>query len=44
MNIYERNGYTFHSFGNKNIDSLYEIEHVLTNLDTRILKYFIEFI
>lgn len=44
LNIYERNGYTLHSFGDKNQENLYEIEHVLTNMDTRILRYFIEFI
>lgn len=44
VNIYERNGFTFHSFGDKNLANLYEIEHILTHLDTRILRYFIEFI
>lgn len=43
-NIYERNGYTFHSFGDQTIEPHFEIPYILTNLDTRILRFFVEFI
>lgn len=44
MNFFERNGFTFHSFAEKENKNLFEIEHVFTSLDTKILSFFIKFI
>ncbi len=42
---FEKTGYTLHSFIIKEYnDKLYDIEHVLTNLDIDIIKIFLNYI